>query len=163
METRRLILYAALAFVLYSLWTAWQVDYPQSVPQLAQDETSAPSLNANEAKLNVNPLLPDLDEQKSDEQKSVETSKHDNGSLSTSVQNNKPNLSGSSNADKFIHVKTDVLDVTIDTEQGDIVGAQLLDYPVSVDEKDSPTVLLTEQHSHRYTANSSLLEKGEKG
>lgn len=162
METRRLILYAALALVLYSLWTAWQVDYPQSLSQTAQGETSLPNLNANEAKPKINPLLPDLGEQKTVETSALSTT--ESGSAPNNEQTDKPSLSGSSNnVDKLIHVKTDVLDITIDTEQGDIIGAKLLDYPVSADEKELPTVLLTEQNSHRYTANSSILENSANG
>ena len=64
---------------------------------------------------------------------------------------------------ELIHVKTDVFSLDIDPQFGDIVRVALLNYPVSVDDKDTPTVLLTEQNAHRYTANSSLLERGAQG
>jgi YidC/Oxa1 family membrane protein insertase len=31
MDTRRILLFAALAFIVYSLWTDWQKDYPFTV------------------------------------------------------------------------------------------------------------------------------------
>jgi YidC/Oxa1 family membrane protein insertase len=59
-------------------------------------------------------------------------------------------------SDKTIQVKTDVLNVNIDLKNGDVVGALLLDYPISVEEKDKPFPLLHESASQRYVANSNL-------
>ena len=53
-------------------------------------------------------------------------------------------------------LNTDVLKLTIDLAQGDIINTQLLDYPESVDEKDKPFILLQNQAGERYVANSSL-------
>src|SRR3990167_707891 len=147
MDTRRLILYAALAFVLYSLWTAWQAQYPNPLVNTAQSDNITPtSLSAGEATSNPsnNPLLPDLDEQNT-----VEASAPVSGSTLSNESTDTLSVGDSTSANKLIHVKTDVLDIDIDTEQGDIVRAELLDYPVSADEKESPTILLTEQKSHR--------------
>ncbi len=33
MDMRRVVLYGALVWVLFSLWTAWNVDYPKVVPE----------------------------------------------------------------------------------------------------------------------------------
>ncbi len=33
MDIRRVVLYAALSLVIYSLWTNWQIDYPASTPE----------------------------------------------------------------------------------------------------------------------------------
>lgn len=57
---------------------------------------------------------------------------------------------------KSIHVKTDVLDVSIDLQHGDVIQAQLLNYPVSVAEKNKPFVLLQNNAGERYVADSSL-------
>src|SRR3990167_2018856 len=33
MDIRRVVLYGALAFVIFSLWTSWKTDYPPTHPQ----------------------------------------------------------------------------------------------------------------------------------
>src|SRR3990167_9572419 len=138
MDTRRLILYVVLGVVLYSLWTSWQGQYPNPLGATAQSDntnTMPASLNPNEATTNPqnNPLLPDLAEQKT-----VEASGLVTGSASSNETTEPLSLGDGSSANKRIHVKTDVLDIDIDLGQGDIVRAELLDYPVSVDEKGSP-------------------------
>ena len=57
---------------------------------------------------------------------------------------------------KSIHVKTDVLEVSIDLQHGDVIQAQLLNYPESVAEKNKPFVLLQNNAGERYVADSSL-------
>ncbi|WP_133128083.1 membrane protein insertase YidC [Legionella nagasakiensis] len=129
MDIRRVILYAALAFVVYSLWSSWQADYPpQAVPQNRMAAETASD----------NPLLPTIAaEEPSETRIMVDHEKNTEKS-------------------KTIKVKTDVLNVAIDLQQGDIIGAQLLDYPVSVEEKDKPFTLLQSNAGERYVANSSL-------
>ena len=57
---------------------------------------------------------------------------------------------------KLIQVKTDVLNLSIDLKQGNIVSAELLDYPESVENKEKPFSLLQNTQEERYVANSSL-------
>ncbi len=65
---------------------------------------------------------------------------------------------------QLIKVTTDVLDVTIDTAGGDIVGLQLPKYTVSLEDK-TPYSLMRKVGSFSYTAQSGLLGDGpdEKG
>ena len=127
MDNRRLVLYAVLALVTYSLWTAWQVDYPPVVPQHRSSlEPSVPS-----AANTTDPLLPEMSE-------------------------TKPAIQPTIKSAKSIQVKTDVLDLAIDLQDGDIVQAQLLDYPASVAEKSKPFMLLQNNAGERYVADSSL-------
>jgi YidC/Oxa1 family membrane protein insertase len=128
MDIRRVILYAALALVGYSLWLNWQKDYPPAVPVQTHSMT---------------------------EEKNALLVPHDNEPASTSYQAVQENVKPNS---QKIHVRTDVLQLTIDLQQGDIVNANLLDYPVSVDEKDKPFQLLQANDSQRYVAESSLFQ-----
>ncbi len=57
---------------------------------------------------------------------------------------------------KLVTVKTDLLEVTINTQGGDIVGVNLLDYPESRG-SSSPFVLLNNDPKTRYIAESGLL------
>jgi len=134
MDIRRVILYAALALVVYSLWTNWQIDYPV-VPQ--QEVATVQSNNANM-------LLPtNIASQESADKTTTPDKPASNEALP--VDNS-----------KSIHVKTDVLDLTINLTHGDIIDAKLLDYPVSVSEKDKPFSLRQNTAGERYVANSNL-------
>jgi YidC/Oxa1 family membrane protein insertase len=65
------------------------------------------------------------------------------------------------NNQKTIRVKTDVMEVNIDLQGGDITDLSLPKYPVSLEKPDSPSKLL-EQNKHRiYVAMSGLI--GENG
>ena len=131
MDIRRVILYAALALVVYSLWTNWQTDYPPITPTVAAttavkstDGSLLPTMSSNEssADLVAKPI--------------VDTGPVEQGPT--------------------VQVKTDVLDLTINLKQGSITNANLLDYPLSVDEKNKPFTLLQDSNIERYIANSSL-------
>lgn len=135
MDTRRLILYSALAFIVYSLWLNWQHDYTKAVP--ATVSTSQVSPTASDGS-----LLPDV-------------APSSTSAVTHEASPTQPEQSNSSKG-SIIQVKTDVLDVQIDSLHGDVVKASLLDYPVSVEEKDVPIVLLSNNPNERYVANSSL-------
>jgi YidC/Oxa1 family membrane protein insertase len=129
MDIRRVVLYAALLLVTYSLWTNWQVDYP---PQLAK-----PTLVSAAT---PDPLAPPV--------MGGATSTSENPKIPASIANQV-------DTQRFIAVTTDVLKLTIDLQQGDVVGAQLLKYSEQVDDK-TPFVLLKQDASSRYVAASSL-------
>ena len=138
MDIRRVILYAALALIVYSLWMSWQIDYP-ALPQ--QQESSQVKTADNGMLLPT--TLPGSDSSAKEDIAQVKES--------APVENL-----------KSIHVRTDVLDLTIGLQHGDIISANLLDYPASIDEKNKPFALLQNTAGERYTANSNLfLIKGQ--
>ncbi len=130
MDTRRVVLYAMLALVVYSLWTAWQLDYPA----VAQQQSSAQQISVPTASNGDERLMPSM----------VDNQNSPSSNQPTTVS-----------AD-LIQVKTDVLNLSIDLQQGDIVQAQLLNYPESSAEKNKPFVLLQNNQGERYVADSSL-------
>ncbi|MGL5742958.1 MAG: membrane protein insertase YidC [Legionella sp.] len=132
MDIRRVILYMALALVSLSLWNAWQVDYP---PQ--QQAAKATTITKEQSS---QPLLPQV--------------APSNTSASTPI--NPLAEAPKANPVSLVHIKTDVLNVAIDLQHGDVVSSQLLDYPQSVDEKNKPFHLLQNQTNEQYVANSSL-------
>ena len=133
MDIRRVILYAALALVVYSLWTNWQADYPVA----PQQQAAAVQSTKNDVLLPAN-----IASQASADKTSVSAER---ASVATPVDNA-----------KTIHVKTDVLDLTIDLTHGDVIDAKLLDYPLSIEEKNKPFPLLQNAAGERYVANSNL-------
>ncbi len=129
MDIKRVILYMALALVGMSLWNAWQVDYPTKQPVVSTNQVTSEGH-----------LLPQITP---------------NESKTTPVN---PSVESAITApSRIVQVKTDVLDVQIDLKQGDVVSGQLLDYPLSVEDKNKPFPLLQSQSNERYVANSSLL------
>lgn len=135
MDIRRVILFSALGLVAYLLWTDWQKDYPLPIVPVAHiSENNSPAIVSD------GQLLPEM---KKETQESVE-------------QPITAHQSETSTPSKVIHVVTDVLDLSIDLRQGDIVKAQLLHYPTSIQEKNTPFVLLQNNPDERYVANSSL-------
>src|SRR3990167_7312725 len=135
MDLRRVILYAMLAFVTYSIWTAWQHDYP-----IEYISASAPTkVMYSQKDLNTLPS-PTI------------SGAEDRAMARSSQKNPQSELSS-----KIIHVKTDVLDLSIDLNQGNIIDAQLLKYPKSTEEHTKPFALLYQNPKQSYVANSQLL------
>jgi len=132
MDIRRVMLYGALAFVVFSLWTNWQMDYPKAPLQQSTQRASAPVAGE--------PMLPAMETQAANAQLPITDRAEVNSAPS----------------DQRIQVKTDVLNLAIDLQQGDVVGAQLLEYPESVSEKSKPFTLLQDNPHVQYVANSSL-------
>ncbi|WP_298624476.1 membrane protein insertase YidC [uncultured Legionella sp.] len=133
MDIRRIILYMALALVGLSLWNAWQADYPVK-PPVAVESTNQLNTDGH--------LLPQISP--------------DNSEQSTFNPSPEQQTEGMIKPEQLIQVKTDVLDVSIDLKQGDIVNGLLLDYPLSVEDKSKPFPLLQTQPQERYVANSSI-------
>jgi len=134
MDMRRVVLYAGLALIVYSLWTAWNKDYPPVNAPIASSSTAPVSRN----KGTLLPVVPD--------------STAENKSTDNVQSTVRPTASSSSQ----IQVKTDVLALSIDSANGDIVSAELLAYPVSVNDPQKPIQLLFDHSGQRYVANSSL-------
>ncbi|KGP63783.1 membrane protein insertase [Legionella norrlandica] len=128
MDIRRIVLYMALALIGLSLWNAWQIDYPAKQPT---EQKATNQITSDDH------LLPQMTPSSEEQPPAV------------TPENEKV-------TDKFIQVKTDVLDVTIDLKQGDVVKGLLLDYPLNVEEKNKPFPLLQNQYRERYVANSGI-------
>ncbi|MBA2652940.1 MAG: membrane protein insertase YidC [Tatlockia sp.] len=144
MDIRRVVLYAALALIGYSLWMGWQHDYPPNPGQSTnQTQTQTPTTSVSDGS-----LLPTMKSSAPSQASASPDSVKETASQSES---------------RTIQIKTDVLNLSIDLRQGDIVNTQLIDFPVSVDEKDRPITLLQNNPGERYVANSSLFstDKGQ--
>jgi YidC/Oxa1 family membrane protein insertase len=153
MDIRRIILYAALALIAYTLWTDWQKEYP-SVPTTSISNVVKTN-EANEANAETN-LLPTLPETENNQNK--ETNKNSENTVNAlPVQQVEAEAQSQTKTNSLIRVKTDVLALNIDKRFGDILQAELTAYPLSVDEANKPVTLLFDNEEHRYIANSSLL------
>lgn len=58
---------------------------------------------------------------------------------------------------RIVHVRTDVLDVDIDTLGGNVIGARLVKYPLSLKQRDVPIEILSHEPNRLYVAESGLI------
>lgn len=134
MNRFRIILYAAFAIIAYFLLISWQHDYSSTSQRTQQKSTILP---ANEI-IENDTLLPQLNREEP---------------LPAANQTT-PALTEVSK--EYITVTTDVLKVKINLAQGNIVQANLIHYPISIDEPNKPFPLLETNNEHSYIANSSI-------
>lgn len=131
MDTKRLILYAALGLILYSLWNAWKVEHTPVLTSSSQQQEKVEST-----------LLPTLPQ---------------NNSSDLSTNNTVTTTPTLLPAASPITINTDVFSLNIDMQQGDIVGAKLLKFPVRVEDPHNPIALLYDNSQQNYVAKSNLV------
>ncbi|WP_367608034.1 membrane protein insertase YidC [Legionella sp. W05-934-2] len=142
MDLRRVVLYSILALIVYNLWIAWQQDYPPvKVDSQLSATNSTPSTASSDLPMPHGEVI--QTQNPNQEQASVDTSA--------------PEIDKLADKQQLISVKTDVLSMKIDLAHGDIVEAKLLDYPVSVEQKNKPITLLNNSENETYIARSQMV------
>ncbi len=129
-----MILWVALAFVLMLIWQAWQQDYGPR-PEAA---VPAQQTGKNNQPSGAVPTVP-----------SVET---------PAAQARETLKSG-----ERIRVRTDVLDLEIDTVGGDLRRVDLPAYPVSIEQPDVPLRLMSDSDGQLFVLQSGLLPGDKQG
>jgi YidC/Oxa1 family membrane protein insertase len=134
MDSQRLILIIAFSFVMLLMWQAWNEDQAALLAQ--QQAAASPTTQADvPAAAADTPSAARDDVPATDDQP-------------TAV----PNAKGG----QQVRVVTDVLDVVISTRGGVIQRADLLAYPVSLDQPDKPVRLLNDASGLIHVAQSGL-------
>ena len=128
MDTIRFILVLSLALVVMLLWDAWQRDYGSPSTQTIAAKTDTRVKAAD---------IPQLPEE----------------TLSTAHE--KP-VQTTVTAQP-ITVITDLFNIKIDTNGGNIIDAELLKFPLSINEPDKPVHLLTENHDLVYIIQGGIV------
>lgn len=139
----RLILIVALALVSIMIWQAWQQDYVRPAPGPASVAGTAtvpgPARQDDLPDFRGVPLDP------------------------VAAGPDLPPAPGAapaaSSAGGLIRVKTDLLDLRINTEGGGIEYLALSDYPLSKGKPDQPVILLKRQYDDFYVVQGGLLSK----
>lgn len=140
MDNFRTFVIFGLVITSLLLWDAWQNDYVRPLAQQnATDEVQA-----------VDGELPPL------------PSPQDMPDLPEIAYLNNTNTNNTNNTNK-VHVKTDVLDIYIDTKGADISKLALLKYPVESNEPDVPIQFMDESATHFFVTQSGLLNASNKG
>jgi YidC/Oxa1 family membrane protein insertase len=133
MDKRTIFLYTVFGFIVYFLIQAWQKDYP---PVTSISGNTAPMMNSSQQLPSVEP---------------VETGAPHDESVSLAP-------SPLTNQTQWVHVKTDVLDIHIDLNQGSIVQADLLNYPQSMEDK-KPIQILSMSPNTSFIAKTQLAQR----
>ncbi|TDJ18378.1 MAG: membrane protein insertase YidC [Gammaproteobacteria bacterium] len=140
MEQLRNLLLIALVVVGFLLWQAWQKDYgpklPPPAPSAAVSEDGTP-VPVREEDVPALPTITGQDLAPAPDMPTATTTP----------------------AYKKIRVRTDVLDLDINLRGGGIRRLALIDYPVSLTEKDTPFPLMEFQPPNIFLAQSGLRGK----
>ena len=145
MDIRRTLIFLGLAISGYFLILAWNADYghkPQSNQPVVQNSL------VDSANTAASLDMPDT----TDAHQATGNSA-DMPNLSTGVETG---LSHQANT-SLIEVNTDVLQVVIDLQGGEVVSVKLPAYPVDIDSPDIPFSLLENSQARIYTAQSGLV------
>ena len=133
MDNQRVLLWAALGFLLLQVWVYWQQDYgPEPVPHVATEPgVQSPAVGI-------------------DQSESVGTTTGTTNSVTNDLpapvagteSSAAPDTAEVSDRGDQITITTDNLKVTIGTVGGDINSVRLLQYPTSLETPDDPFVLM---------------------
>lgn len=147
MENQRFFSYIALAFVLYMIWLTWQKEH--APPPVAQ-QTNEQSRVIEESIISSSEDLPEIMQS--------ESANIEKGLVMPELAQTNKALKKS----QFVQVKTDTLELIIDTRGGDIRQLDLPTYPVSLEKQDQAFRLM-QSDSSTYTAQSGLLDDKKPG
>ncbi|GED22658.1 membrane protein insertase YidC [Halomonas halmophila] len=145
MDVKRLLLLIPLAVLAYLIVVQWNQDYGQATqapkaPGIASESSTAPEGTEKSSDLSVPASSPS----------------------SADMDNQMPGNEPASNSRDLIAVTTDVLDIRIDPQGGDIVYAALPQHKYAQN-SDQPFVLLSDNGTRSYVARSGLQLEGHDG
>ena len=142
MESQRSFLIIGLALVSFLLWQQWQKDYGPQPVQQAQTEQAPQSQG-----------VPSFE----DGQSQSETGDIPQSSADVPVSDTaqQPVAQSNTNESRIIEVKTDTLYLRIDLLGGDVVTADLLQYPVTQNSEEPYSLLRA--GANLYVAQSGLI------
>jgi YidC/Oxa1 family membrane protein insertase len=132
MENPRALLYLSLFFILFLIWQAWQQDYAP--------KTVMPTETATDTSGTVSTAL-------------------DTPEATVSMTTAPLPTQATQTPRKIVNVITDVLDLEIDTQGGDIRSLLLRKYPQDAEHLDQAFELFGTGNNHFYIAQSGLVSK----
>ncbi len=138
MDNQRILLYAALGFILLIIWQNWQIQYGS----VAQQQRKAQSQIAQDSGDSAKTKTQDLPAPNSQPEKPV-------------AAPGAPAVEAAAASTK-ISVDTEELQVEINTLGGTVSAVRLKKYPVSIEEKDKPFVLMSDDSAHFFVSQTGL-------
>ena len=135
MDNQRMFLYAAFGLILMIIWMEWQRDY-NTPPPVSSEEVAV----VDEDTLDVPEVSDTLEP--------------------NAVVSSQPAQQDTAVTDaQRIQVSTDALDVVLSTQGGTVLEVKLKKYPVSIEEQETPFLLMSDQPAHYFIAQSGLQSK----
>jgi YidC/Oxa1 family membrane protein insertase len=133
MENQRTLLYMSLFFILFLIWDAWKTDH---APKPVATSTEAVSSS-----------------------KVAEVAMDVPQATASAVSDVPAESSVSTAPRKMVHVVTDVMEVDIDTQGGDVSRVLLRKYAKDAEHLNEPFELLANREDHFHIAQSGLVSK----
>lgn len=149
MDWQRNILLVAMAAVTFLLVLEWNNFRQSQIPELDQTTTIQPT-----GDLPALPAVRETTDPEAGDGAIPALPAADPAELSTDVPDSAPVADA---ADRLVSVRTDVLDVLIDTVGGDILRVALPQHRTSLDDDAGPFVLLNQTTATTYVAQSGLI------
>lgn len=136
MDTVRFILVITFIMISMKLWTSWQMEYGPTQSEQQQDIRELQTTNQTEND------LPEFSEPGAEIQQAPP--------INTEIE---------SRTRSIVKIETDIFRLLIDKEGAGIVHAALSDFPVSLNEPDTPLVLLEESSDITFVIQGGLLSE----
>jgi len=150
MDLSKFFLYSALAAVTYLMLLAWNEDYPNQVPEpTVQPAVSLAELPDPETNVAAQDDIPS----QIPPAQSATVQTENQGSADVPSTTSNPTTSSS----RLVSISTDTLELTVDLNGGDIVYLALPQYLRELDVPDQPFVLLQNEPSRSFIAQSGLI------
>lgn len=148
MDLQRSLLIGAIAVLSFMLLTKW-VDFKdadaKSVAQVQEDNRLISTSNAT---FSDTPALPDSSSSEEDLPQLSEAASPAAAEVEEAAIGNN---------ERIVQIYTDVLQLAIDLEGGDIVELDLPKYPAQIDKPEIPYVMLEQNSTRTYIAQSGLI------
>jgi YidC/Oxa1 family membrane protein insertase len=152
MDIPRALVITGIAVVSYLMIQAWQRDYISPQPVAAEQQAAPATGMADDQS---SPLPEPLD----DADTNAVPNPADRAAPSEVTPPTVAGKTGDSAQGERIRINTDVLSLEIDPKGGDIVRVALPEYPLHADTPNQPFVLMKNNASHTYMAQSGLVGK----
>ena len=154
MEQQRLMLFVALAFIMFLMFDAWNQDK-------AEKEIASNTRVANQASNQVATTPSSSSSQVTQAIKSGEIPVAESNPQPVASPSTVPSTQSAEIFQKAqtIKIVTDVLNVSVSTVGGDIRQVKLLDYPAKLNEHDNPFLLMNDTLPRVFIAQSGFTGK----
>ena len=147
MSNLRLFLLLGLALVGLQLWSAWQKDYGPSPEAAVGTETALPASTADGVPVADATVAGD----------EIPTAPSETPATAEAMA--APPAATAASDDRRITIASDVLRLTVSLRGAEIRQAELLTYPISLEQKNVPVKLLNEELERYFVSQTGLVAK----
>nr|MBP7616274.1 membrane protein insertase YidC [Steroidobacteraceae bacterium] len=147
MSNLRLFLLLGLALVGLQLWSAWQKDYGPSPETAVGTETALPASTADGVPVADAAVAGD----------EIPTAPSETPATAEAMA--APPAATAASDDRRITIASDVLRLTVSLRGAEIRQAELLTYPISLEQKNVPVKLLNEELERYFVSQTGLVAK----